>query len=824
MGTSSWPSVEGVLGLLLIVLLFLFVVGGWRAGGSPWPARLLGAATVSAAVVAGVRLGDVIGRSPDWGAEHLWGAVLLVGVLVAAAYQWPTAWFRGLAALVALGVATAVTGIGLSALTSSELGADRAKVTDLDRALARLEPSEGVDTALSALLAAVELQYDKVVADTSSTASARDALANLHEAVEQVRPRDVLAHGPHGQAYTGTLASLTTAFASVEGPPFALSTAYRAAIASLQDGADAWSLRNEAQDQLTAACTASGGRFVRGEISAARSDVCGDPVAEMPAVEPGDAAAAVARADLAVANAAAGTGLATEAELSAVSDADRALADALASSSHDRPAHDLAAAATAGLEGLLNLPSQPLLPTLGLWAAVVIALVLCYRSLEILNSGVDPVPVRLDGEFKVGEEDLKSAFKHHLMTNLPEPGAQPQSGVRASITDLLSTDVVTSSAVTFAMKVLNAVGFPQRGYVVTASALPGQAAGASSATGTPPRVTLVIKAERSLRPIHVVTAHGETAQAAVENAAYQVVSWILCRSRGVPPWLQWKTTEAQAFAKRAVIASTANEDTDNKPTVETWRELVALAPGSAQLRVSLGQALDLEGKYHDALEQYTIAARMWPDYTIARYREAIAATNVAHESAEGATAARDVRELQATAVGSYRSVKVASFVLILGLRKLSLRERRQAGPMRDWLAQYRAVALAARTSRARFATRDKAATGKKRGLADGEWVKRVDHSRSALMLYNAACAILSRAELPGDSTSLSPAAKRASLVLRRLPSCPDIGRVSADWLDKDPDLRLPEDVSTKEAKEATVEIDKARSWVLSQIQPPRKPL
>ncbi|NTW41156.1 MAG: hypothetical protein HGA44_14995 [Cellulomonadaceae bacterium] len=725
--------------------------------------------------------------------------MLLVAVLVAAAYQWPSAWFRGLAGLAVLGAAFVITSVGLHALAVEDLTSSREKTTSLDQALAGLDPADGVDGSLSALLTAVGARYEVVAADSTSTQEARNALLSLYAAVDGIEPSDLMAHGPHAAAYQDALDDLADKVGAVDGAPPALGAAYRAVTRAFDRAAAAWGDSNAAQKLIGAACTASGGAFTRGPVVASRPEVCVERSGASP-TSVGAATKAVAQADLAVAEAAVSAGSASEEELAHLATAQEALADALARPDIDRPARDAAAAATAGLERLLNVPQQPWLPTLALWVGVAIVLALAYRSLEILNAGVDPVPIRIDGDVKVGEADLKGLFRHHLLTNLPEPAVQPGPGAPSSITDLLTADVIQSKALKFAIAVLNAIGLPPRGYVVTVSALPPVAEDAATSTKTvPARVTVSVRAERSSKPVHVITARGDDGVDAVVNAAYQVVSWVLGTSRGVPPWLQWKTTEAQAFARSAAA--------DSKRDVATCSAMVGLAPASAQLRVALGQAYDLAGGYSDAEEQYEIASTMWEDYTVARYRLAIAATNAA-----GAREPHDVGadpSDQETAQNSYRAVKVMSSIPMLAVRKLSVRERRQTGPWRDCLAQHRAVELARRTSIARFADRSHVQVSD-RGLGPREWQGILDNSRSALVLYNGACALLSR-DPAGKGAERPQAVERAKELLRRLPACPDVDRVSAAWLAKDPDL-------------ASREIREERGWLLQQLAPAAEPV
>lgn len=320
-------------------------------------------------------------------------------------------------------------------------------------------------------------------------------------------------------------------------------------------------------------------------------------------------------------------------------------------------------------------------------------------------------------------------------------------------------------------------------------------------------VVLVIVSRRTRATLQVISEGGEsqpTGSAAglppVERAALRAASWIVAQCRGVPPWLQY---EPDATVTQPDPSARAAPDEAAASSTDVWD--LSRGRWPAESLVRLGDAADLREDHTSAALYYGLALTRWPDYTVARYRLASSLTAIQGKATEsdqsrqgdvtrdqpgpGDPLAADVvtgvlspgfPSRHTDAVGHTTAVahstRVLTDAILIPIRRLSVRERGAAAPLRAWRRVIRLTRIARDVTR----VTTEGATG-----ITGPRTP----DRHASVAYNQACLWSALAAAAVDPVTKQQHAATSARFLAHALTSPGAESLSLAWLPVDPDLR-----------------------------------
>lgn len=491
------------------------------------------------------------------------------------------------------------------------------RADDLDRAVAG-----SLDLALLSDVRAVQ----------AAVASARmdaDAAASSLDAARPVVVTDPAAATPAGATTTSTVApALRKALDDVD-KRLQLRPSRRAAQAL-------------AQGRVASLCSGAGGSFFPVGGDPRRVDACkrgpgrGTTFRDID-VRRARAALEVARARVA------GAGRPTDAAV--VADDEAALAAAEARGSRrGRPTDGLTLVARGGSELFQGLPllgdaRLPAAVPAGVWLLVAALGAGVYRKFERWSGSLGIGPVEINPIEGDTGKDLTAAFRTHVLSNVPEPGAVPGGVDDKSVTDLLESAASTLGPwfkpVVGALRgtVAPAVGYKLHAtyHAPPADSTPvetigtGARAAPVATAGVGGRhemfVSILDAGTGSTRAVTLQT--GDTAELAIRAAGYWAAGWIIDRSDVVPAWAKWTEETAGALA--------VYRDPLTPRTLDECKAARRQAPDSGLVLTMLGNAFDLEGAHREALACYLRACLLYPRFLAARYRLAVSLGLVASD-------------------------------------------------------------------------------------------------------------------------------------------------------------------------------------------------
>lgn len=261
------------------------------------------------------------------------------------------------------------------------------------------------------------------------------------------------------------------------------------------------------------------------------------------------------------------------------------------------------------------------------WGVLVVALVVLYRGLEIINARRDPVPVAIaeiagassdDGGAPEGDGTIRTLLRDRLSrTGLVSPSTIPGLGGKAS--GLLEHNPFADVGwIGKAVGFLVTLAVPPRGVKVSATTL-GRTRGEDTECGLAVDVTDV----RTGRALLVRTVWGKDLDEAVDRTAYAVAQHAMDRCRTLPPWTYWgdPAGESLFFFERG---RDALGDGDLEEASDRFGQAANSAPANALARLELAEIREMNDDFLDAIIIYLDAAKRYEQLFQARYRLAVA--------------------------------------------------------------------------------------------------------------------------------------------------------------------------------------------------------
>ncbi|WP_136697319.1 TPR end-of-group domain-containing protein [Geodermatophilus dictyosporus] len=531
------------------------------------------------------------------------GASLAVlgAALVAASREWTRRWLRILGA----------AGLLLLLLTVADIGRTYLAAETGSEALEEIADLRSITENLSAREQELEEQAEDSRTAALETLAAHINIATVRtEALDAARLLpDLLAEGGDPEARRAALDAFDEAYVANQASEF--DERLRAAVdvaAQAAARADVDPDRTAADSALSEACiTASESAQISRPIACN-----GDPSTVQLGVALAAARLAVAeyRQDL----------LGRDLDAAAVTEAESALTDALASASGtDEPSADLVDAIEAGADTLVGSYELGAIA----WIALGGAALLGWRHLEVRSTRQMPGPVEPKLETATAPNtdestvDQNAVFRTALLKNVSVPAAAPGATHAAAVTDLAQlADTVAPSWLKPLITVVGSALSTQGGYRADADVV----ASATANKGTEMKQDEEEPAWRVLvrltdlttgQQVAVRELTGKDAATACRAAGYWAAGTILARSPRVPSWSHWSGDTANALA----AADDAKEG-----DCTTLKGAVALAPTSGLLLVKLAFEYDIAGQHAEALAHYARAVAVHPRYLVARYR------------------------------------------------------------------------------------------------------------------------------------------------------------------------------------------------------------
>lgn len=727
-----------------------------------------------------------------------WHLILAVGcgaILVAIAYQWSAVTTRlAVALVVALGL-IATLQVGRYETLADRLDGARSAAAQAAGDLEALD----VD-ARSKIVDDLDLDVNAIRATGrtgTDVASITNGVMELGTAINSGPPID--DGGKRRAAIEVVLTALDTLPVPAQNPdPVG---AYRAALATLQADITAVPQRVELADGATAAitdiekaCRVAGGQPADQQSSFTITTACGVVGRGASAVHDSDLGAQVvtaqqavayAHADLArIAFAASRPDAANRDSLrTALSVANLAAAETEKQPDGDQPI-DMTDAIVRGGDALFSVGSGiPWSASLAIWLVLALALISGIRRLEIINGQLDVGPVEFDANLPSEAAPLRQA----LLLNVPQPGVQPGAVVKDAATTLSAVSASVGTYVKIGVTLLSILGIPPRGYKVSIVSPDAHAKEADR------YVLLVLTSRRTGATIEAIRSKDGKPEELYPRIGYRAAATIIDRAGAVPPWKKWSAEIADACWDYDRLSRNGAQ-ARSVQWMERLGDVVRSAPGDAQLLVQYGYELELADRASQAPDKYKTALAMWDDYDLARYRLAITRSNRLRELCGNAANAEEnelyeVAEIAKNGVEEFRRLERDLTRRRLLLQRLSVRERQVATPWRGRSNRLLATQLGHDLLCYRFAQYARAQPKVlKCSKVDGVDIpfryksayrreKRAHTSRSAVVKYNAACLL---AQWKG--------APEAAEMLDEARTCPDVGRISAAWLQQDPDL------------------------------------
>lgn len=773
-----------------------------RPGRLPWASRWAGGLTVLAVLLylTGVGLRVLSGASTAWSGRP--AVLAAVPVLLAVAAQWLAPAYRALLVVVGVLLVVVLAQVGRRDVLDDRLQQARADVVELDRRLADagVRTIDQIRSAIEEAVGRVDQELGRVAAVPTEPVEVRNAVVARADAATQAVPIDA-ASGSAG----ATAELIQAALATI--PQADQYAALRTALVQYQDLVSAQPVdlqlqvdADEAQRAVGAACRATGRQLEPAAGTAGQQEVQGcthpppAPDAGSTSSSPGaggssntaptavagyESAVAEARLQVAQVELVAGDADGRDARTAARDEAAAALAQ---SRTRDAvlgvgaPVGEVEAVSQGAAVLLAVGRGAPVSLSLLGWLAVAAAIVWLLRRMEIRNGRLDVGPVEFDASVGAG-----SPLRRAVLLSIPEPGVQPGS-VGTTVVTALTTVEGTGTAgkvVSALLTVAQTVGIPPRGYAVslaelgaatTAPAVPAASVSGAATSGgateppaPPVRSVVTITERRTKRRVAVLRARNLPPDEALAELGHRAAQVILSRAQSVPPWMRWSDGTAGAalrFDRLTDGGTGAGAD-----RLAGMEEVARSAPGNAQVLLAFGYELELRGRPRDAQRAYRRARALWDDYPLAQYRLAISCSNLLRDELSADRTFNDGEQGKKL----FRALAAELGPLRWLRRFVSLREWSALPPWR----QRKDALLAIRIAEALFYWRNEKCKDK---LPHDQRLA-AEKSRSAVVQYNLAC--LDAAFNQSD---------KAIMALDRMLGCPDVARISPEWLSKDPDL------------------------------------
>lgn len=454
-------------------------------------------------------------------------------------------------------------------------------------------------------------------------------------------------------------------------------------------------------------------------------------------------------------------------------------------------------AASAGppaiIKSIRNHDSVALVPGPVGWALLGLIGLLILRALMRVNAAQMPGPVSIVSGAK---SELDGVLRVALLKNLKTPAAAPGSAVAQSITDISALAGAEAGVIGKAFAAISNTLSPAPGYSVEVDVVePEKEEADTTAKATAARRTRVlarVSSASTKESIGSAVFERDSARQAMQSAGLWAAGFLLNRSTRVPSWATWNEGTAEAL-------DAANAE---DPTLADLQQAAKTAPASGWILVLYGNGLELADRRLDAVGVYARAVAAHPRYLIARYRLAVALAMSGHSSAKAWTSAS--LAARAAALGSVRraaarldvdeslvagvqTAPTQTTLFALARRLLETIEEDSSGVLpwagslrrsersMDWLGWWHG----GRTSNSAIKWLAKSAQlvyGDAAKLADvTDHAKRPDSSWQ--ISYNLACYYASTAP---------------SLALDALERClvrPGVEQLTAEWVQRDPDLK-----------------------------------
>ena len=311
---------------------------------------------------------------------------------------------------------------------------------------------------------------------------------------------------------------------------------------------------------------------------------------------------------------------------------DRALRSLADQSTYDEVVVEGAGSLAARLTRALGAASVPGPVT---WGVLLVASVLAYRGLEILNARRDPVPVAIAEVHSPADAGdapglaatgggitIRTLLRDRLSrTGLISPSTIP--GPTGDASGLLETIPLSGAgAIGKAAGFLLALAVPRRGVRLSATTLHRQR---DPAHGLAVDVTDV----RNGHPRMVRTLWGHDLDDAIDRTAYAVAQHAMDGCATLPPWTYWGDPDGQSLYSFE-RGRDALRDGDLDQAFRLFATAANEAPANALARLELAGIYESRGEFLPAIVIYLETARRHPQLLAARYRLAVALNFVAN--------------------------------------------------------------------------------------------------------------------------------------------------------------------------------------------------